>query len=108
MRWSASADFLCRGGPVRPGLFGGMYWKQGTRAGAQAGLLAGFVGLAVHLLLPSFAKSGWIGNGFVEHGLFGIEWLKAQALFGLSGMDEISHCLWWSMLANIGATSWFR
>jgi Na+/proline symporter/nitrogen-specific signal transduction histidine kinase len=85
-----------------PALFGGMYWKQGTRAGAAAGLLAGFVVWLYTLLLPSFAKSGWIGNGFVEQGLFGVEWLKAQALFGLSGMDEISHCLWWSLFANIG------
>lgn len=85
-----------------PALFGGMYWKQGTRAGAAAGLMAGFVVWLYTLLLPSFAKSGWIGNGFVEHGLFGVEWLKAQALFGLSGMDEISHCLWWSLFANIG------
>lgn len=86
-----------------PALFGGMYWKQATRAGALAGLLAGFSVWMYTLLLPSFARSGWIGNGFVEHGLFGIEWLRAQALFGLQGMDEISHCLWWSMLANIGA-----
>lgn len=86
-----------------PALFGGMYWKQATRAGALAGLLAGFSVWLYTLLLPSFARSGWIGSGFVEHGLFGIEWLRAQALFGLTGLDEISHCLWWSMLANIGA-----
>ena len=86
-----------------PALFGGMYWKQGTRLGALAGLLAGFSVWMYTLLLPSFARSGWIGSGFVEHGPFGIEWLRAHALFGLQGMDEISHCLWWSMLANIGA-----
>ncbi|MFN4325115.1 MAG: ATP-binding protein [Azonexus sp.] len=86
-----------------PAMFGGMYWKQGTRAGAVAGLAAGFVVWLYTLLLPSFAKSGWIWSGFVEQGLFGASWLKAQALFGLSGLDEISHCLWWSMLANIGA-----
>ncbi|AXS80191.1 sensor histidine kinase [Dechloromonas sp. HYN0024] len=86
-----------------PAMFGGMYWKQGTRAGAVAGLLAGFVVWLYTLLLPSFAKSGWMPSGFIETGLFGIGWLKAQALFGLAGMDEISHCLWWSMLANIGA-----
>jgi len=84
-----------------PVMLGGMYWKQGTRTGAIAGLLAGFAVWLYTLLLPSFAKSGWIGSGFVEHGLFGIDWLKAQALFGLSGLDEISHCLWWSMFANI-------
>ncbi|MBL8428393.1 MAG: histidine kinase [Dechloromonas sp.] len=86
-----------------PAMFGGMYWKQGTRAGAVAGLLAGFLVWLYTLLLPSFAKSGWMTSGFVENGLFGIGWLKAQALFGLAGLDEISHCLWWSMLANIGA-----
>ena len=86
-----------------PAMFGGMYWKQGTRAGAVAGLLAGFMVWLYTLLLPSFAKSGWMPSGFVENGLFGISWLKAQALFGLAGLDEISHCLWWSMLANIGA-----
>ena len=85
-----------------PAMFGGMYWKQGTRSGAVAGLLGGFGVWLYTLLLPSFAKSGWIDREFVEHGLFGIAGLKAQALFGLSGMDEISHCLWWSMLANIG------
>ena len=85
-----------------PAMFGGMYWKQGTRAGAIAGLLGGFSIWVYTLLLPSFARSGWIGNGFVEQGLFGITWLKAQALFGLSGLDEISHSLWWSLLINLG------
>ena len=84
-----------------PALFGGLYWKQGTPAGATAGLAAGFAVWLYTALLPSFAKSGWIGQGFVEQGLFGLSWLRAQALFGLTGMDEISHCLWWSLLANI-------
>jgi len=84
-----------------PAMFGGMYWKQGTRAGAVAGLLGGFAVWLYTLLLPSFAKSGWIAKGFVEQGLWGIGALKAQALFGLSGLDEISHSLWWSLLVNI-------
>jgi Na+/proline symporter/nitrogen-specific signal transduction histidine kinase len=86
-----------------PAMFGGMYWKLGTRSGAIAGLVAGFAIWLYTLLLPSFAKSGWIDSGFVEHGLFGISLLKAQNLFGLTGLDEISHCLWWSFLANVGA-----
>src|SRR5574343_537757 len=47
-----------------PALFGGMYWKQGTRRGALAGLLAGFALWLYTLLLPSFARSQWIGKGF--------------------------------------------
>ncbi|MDD2885922.1 MAG: sensor histidine kinase [Dechloromonas sp.] len=86
-----------------PVLLGGMYWKLATRQGALAGLTAGFVVWAYTMLWPSFARSGWIDAGFVELGPFGITWLKAQALFGLGGLDEITHCLWWSFLANIGA-----
>ncbi|WP_303784150.1 sensor histidine kinase [Azovibrio restrictus] len=85
-----------------PALFGGMYWKQGNRAGALAGLLAGFLIWGYTLLLPSFAKSGWISGDFVSQGLWGIEWLRAHALFGLEGFDEISHCLFWSLFFNLG------
>ncbi len=85
-----------------PAMFGGMYWKQGTRAGAIAGLLGGFSVWLYTLLLPSFARSGWVDSSFVVDGLFGIEALRAQALFGLRGLDEISHALWWSLLVNIG------
>jgi Na+/proline symporter len=55
-----------------PVMFGGMYWKQGTRSGAVAGLLAGFVVWVYTLLLPSFAKSGWIDSGFVTRDYWGL------------------------------------
>ncbi len=84
-----------------PAIFGAIYWKGGTRNGAMAGLLAGFAVWAYTLLLPSFAKSGWLSADFLD-GLFGIALLKPQQLFGLTGLDEISHSLFWSMLANIG------
>jgi len=86
-----------------PVIFGGLYWKGGTRHGALAGLCAGFLVWAYTLLLPSFAKSGWLSRDFLEQGVFGIALLKPQQLFGLSGFDEIAHCLFWSLLANIGA-----
>lgn len=86
-----------------PALIGGLYWRGGTREGALAGLLAGFGLWAYTLLLPSFAKSGWLPDGFVTQGLFGIGLLRAQQLFGLTGVDEIGHCIFWSLLANVGA-----
>ena len=85
-----------------PALFGGMYWKQGSRRGAMVGLAAGFLLWIYTLLLPSFARSGWIDAGFVLHGPFGLTWLRPQALFGLSGLDEITHALWWSLFFNLG------
>jgi Na+/proline symporter/signal transduction histidine kinase len=85
-----------------PAMLGGMYWKGGTRTGAIVGLALGFLVWAYTLLLPSFAKSGWLPISFVEQGLFGIALLKPQELFGLAGLDPIAHALFWSMLANLG------
>ncbi|HEY2925918.1 sensor histidine kinase [Piscinibacter sp.] len=85
-----------------PAMLGGMYWRQGTRNGALTGLLLGFALWGYTLLLPSFAKSGWLPISFIEQGPLGIALLKPLALFGLQGLDDISHALFWSMLANVG------
>jgi len=85
-----------------PAIIGGIFWKGGTRAGAVCGLAAGFLVWTYTLLLPSFAKSDWLPITFLSHGLFGTELLRPQHLFGLSGLDDITHCLFWSMLVNIG------
>ena len=86
-----------------PAILGGMFWKGATRRGAICGLSAGFAVWAYTLLLPSFAKSGWLPISFVEHGMFGVQMLKPLELFGLTGLDDITHCLFWSFFVNIGA-----
>ncbi len=85
-----------------PAIIGGMYWKGGTRLGAVCGLTAGFSVWIYTLLLPSFAKSGWLPITFLAEGLFGSELLRPQNLFGLGGLDEISHCVFWSLALNVG------
>lgn len=85
-----------------PAMLGGMYWKQGTRAGALTGLSLGFLVWGYTLLLPSFARSDWLPITFIQEGPWGIAWLKPLALFGLAGLDDISHALFWSLLANAG------
>src|SRR5216684_200004 len=86
-----------------PAILGGIFWKGGTRAGALAGLLAGFAVWLYTLLLPALARSGWLPISLLDQGPFGIELLKPLQLFGLSGLDQISHAMIWSMIANIGA-----
>jgi Na+/proline symporter/signal transduction histidine kinase len=86
-----------------PAALGGIFWKGGTRLGALAGLAAGFAVWFYTLLLPAFARSGWLPIGFLEQGPWGIELLRPLALFGLGGLDQITHAMIWSMAANIGA-----
>ncbi len=86
-----------------PVVLGGLYWKGATRRGALAGLGAGFAVWLYTLLLPSFAKSGWLPAGFVHEGPWGIALLRPHAFLGLSGLDEITHAMLWTMVANVGA-----
>ena len=86
-----------------PAVFGGIFWKGGTRRGALCGLLAGFGVWLYTLLLPAIARSGWLPIGLLEHGPFGIELLNPQQLFGLTRLDHITHAMIWSMIANTGA-----
>jgi signal transduction histidine kinase len=86
-----------------PAFLGGLYWKGGTRNGALAGLSAGFLVWLYTLLLPAFAKSGWFGMKILELGPFGVELLRPTQLFGLAGLDQITHSMIWSMIANVGA-----
>ena len=93
-----------------PALLVGMYWRGGTRAGALGGLLGGFAVWAYTLMLPSVAKSGWIAGAFVESGPFGIALLAPERLFGLVGLDSLTHSLFWSLLVNgalyVGLSLW--
>lgn len=88
---------------LAPAMIGGLYWKQGTRQGAIAGLVIGFIVWAYCLPLPSLAQSGVISSQFVEQGLFGFSFLKPYSLFGLTGLDPITHAAFWSLLFN----TWF-
>ncbi len=85
-----------------PAILFGIFWKEASRRAAICGLLAGFFIWFYTLMLPSFARSGWIPISFLQHGPFSIELLKPYQLFGLNMFDPITHSVFWSMLANIG------
>jgi len=85
-----------------PAVLGGMYWKGGTREGALAGLLGGFALWTYTLMLPSIAKSGWWQTDFVAAGPWGLALLRPEHLLGISGLDNLTHSLFWSLLVNVG------
>lgn len=85
-------------GPV---IICGIFWKGGARLGALTGLGGGFAVWAYTMLLPLFAKTGWLPLSFIEEGPFGIALLKPYQLFGLEGLGWLEHGVFWSMLVNI-------
>ena len=85
-----------------PAVLGGLYWKGGTRRGAMWGLLAGFAIWFFTLVLPTFMAPGRLSTSILTYGLGGIAGLRPLALFGLEGMDYLSHGLFWSWFFNIG------
>ncbi|MGA6925559.1 MAG: histidine kinase, partial [Desulfosarcina sp.] len=66
-----------------PAMLIGIFWKGGTRTGALLGLVAGFSSWCYTLFLPSLAGAGLMPRDFLEHGPFGIAFLKPFELFGL-------------------------
>ncbi|MBP7183909.1 MAG: GHKL domain-containing protein [Saprospiraceae bacterium] len=86
-----------------PSVLGGLYWIKGNRNGAVAGLVIGFLIWAITLPLPTMAESHVIGDTFLKEGYFGFSLLKPNALFGIEGMDTISHATMWSLFFNIFA-----
>ncbi len=83
-----------------PAMIGGLYWRGATRAGALAGVCTGFAIWAYTLFLPSVGARGIFPDGLLEHGPFGLAWLRPFALFGVTGMDPLMHTLALSMALN--------
>ena len=97
---------LVRGGrAVRAGDASAASTGRARRAPARSpGSRAGFAVWLYTLLLPSFAKSGWLPIGFLERRA--VRHRAAQAATRCSaspGSNDITHAMLWSMLANIGA-----
>ncbi len=90
-----------------PTIIGGIFWKSGNRKGALIGLLVGSLIWFYTLVLPSLVGAGLFPKSIMDHGLFGLEFLKPFSLFGMKGMDNISHGLFWSFSFNLGCYLYF-
>ena len=89
-----------------PALIGAVFWRQGNRYGALAGLGTGFTIWLYTLLVPNLSGLGFDTLSLVEQGLFGLSWLRPTSMFGLSGFDPITHATLLSLSLNILAFVW--
>ncbi len=86
---------------LAPAVLGGIFWKQGNRYGATAGLILGFTVWFYTLVIPMLAEAGFFPISINTYGPWGLELLKPSALFGLEGFDRISHAIFWSLSVNV-------
>ncbi|WP_106744703.1 ATP-binding protein [Yoonia maritima] len=87
---------------ILPAMIGGIFWRGATRIGAAAGLIVGLTLWLWTLFLPSFGADAMISQSVFDDGPFGLNWLRPQALFGISGLDPLVHGILWSMILNTG------
>ena len=83
-----------------PVLVGGLYWKKGHKRGAALGIMGGFLVWFYCLLLPLVLPEN-IVNVLHSQGLFGFGLIRPYALFGLEGLDPLSHGVFWSLAVNM-------
>lgn len=84
-----------------PAAIGGIYWKGASKTAAVASICTGFAVWFFTLVLPSLITAGILSEEIMTHGLFGWGWLKPSSIFGLQGLDSISHSFFWSMFFNL-------
>ncbi|WGS21687.1 MULTISPECIES: hybrid sensor histidine kinase/response regulator [unclassified Bradyrhizobium] len=85
---------------LAPAFFGGLFWRRATARGAMAGMLVGFAMWLYTLFVPSFLETSTAGLMLLQHGPFGIEALRPQALFG-ADLPPLLHGVLWSLGLNI-------
>ena len=83
-----------------PAVVGGMVWRGGSYRGALWGLACGFAVWTYTLLLPAVFGRDAEGLHWLAGGPLGIAALNPHALFGVSGLDTITHGALWSLALN--------
>jgi Na+/proline symporter/signal transduction histidine kinase/CheY-like chemotaxis protein len=88
---------------MAPAMILALYWRSANASGVYAGLSAGLVFWFYTLMVPLLAAAGVISPAIVEHGLFGMAWLRPEELFGLTVSDTFTRGALSSLIANIAA-----
>jgi signal transduction histidine kinase/Na+/proline symporter len=83
-----------------PSIIGGLFWRRGNSVGALLGMGSGFLLWFYTLIIPSFVHGGLMSPALLTHGPFGIDALHPEHLLGVSGLDPVTHAVFWTLLVN--------
>ncbi len=84
---------------LAPAVIAALYWPRARRRGVLAGMSAGLLLWAYTLLLPVLAHA--LGHdGWALAGPWGLAFLAPHALFGIGGVDALTHGVLWSLALN--------
>ncbi len=97
---------------LAPALIAALYWNNRHSRGVIAGVVTGSLIWGYTILTPAIVQAGWITSDLLQSGLFGVNWLRPEALFGLDGIDPLSHGVIWSLGLNtlmfITVSYWYQ
>ena len=88
---------------LAPAVLAGLYWPPASTTGAFSAVASGFAVWAYTLVIPMMVRARWISPEVLSDGPFGMSLLRPEALFGVGGLDHLTHAVLWSMIANVGA-----
>lgn len=81
---------------LAPALIVALYWRGANRLGVLSGLIVGFLVWSYTLLIPAFfSHSDWLHSG-----PWGVAVLAPYQLFGMYGLEPVSHATIWSLGLN--------
>lgn len=83
-----------------PAMLAALYWKKASKNAAVAAIIIGFVVWFYTMVVPSMVGAGMIDETILNEGLYSIQILRPQSLFGLEGWDIIAHGFFWSIFFN--------
>jgi len=85
-----------------PAFLLGLFWKRGSRAGAIAGLTAGFAVWFYTLIIPALFRAGILTDSGALGRLSSSGMLNPNGLFGVHSLGKWGNSLFWSTLLNLG------
>jgi Na+/proline symporter/signal transduction histidine kinase len=86
---------------LAPAIIFGLYWQRGNAVGVFAGLASGTLIWFISLMVPLLSHAEFLDPGLLVNGIFGLQLLRPDQLFGLTFSDSYTRGVVLSLTANV-------